>query len=349
MAAYRERVTMKTIAEEAGVTLTTVSRILNHKGGKYAKDTKEKIFEIAERLKYRPNALVHGMQTGRTNTAGIMIPVSTPFYSQVVTAIHHTFLSNDVIMLLGWNPLRADQRKETTERKIIHQLVDRRVDGVILRPSSEAFERSYFEEIWERDIPLILFDREMSNVSTDFVGTDDVVGGRLAAEYLISLGHRELLFVGSSERVSTSRHREDGFRNVLSETANACGQSLDINQSDLNAAVLHLMKQDRCPTGIFCYNDSTAERVASLLTEEGFSIPGDVSLLGFGNEPSGSCPFALTTFDQHPDLIGQTAAKIYLERIEKGSQNGVRYERITPDILIRATSAPPPNEARCSK
>ena len=341
MAAQREKVTMKTIAEEAGVTLTTVSRILNRKGGKYAESTKEKIFEIAERLKYRPNALVHGMQTGRTHTAGVMIPVSTPFYSQVVTGIHHTFLSTDVIMLLGWNPLKADQREETTERKIIHQLIDRRVDGVILRPSSEAFERSYFEEIWERDIPLILFDREMSNVATDFVGTDDEAGGRMAAEYLISLGHQKLLFIGSSERVSTSRLREAGFRNVLSETANAWGQSLDVDRSALDSAVLQLLKQDNAPTAIFCYNDVTAGVVASLLVSEGFDIPGNVSLVGFGNEPSGSCPVALTTFDQHPHLIGETAAKMYLDRVNEDSRNGVRYERITPDILVRGTSVPP--------
>ena len=341
MAAHREKVTMKTIAEEAGVTLTTVSRILNHKGGKYAEGTKQKIFEIAERLKYRPNALVHGMQTGRTHTAGVMIPVSTPFYSQVVTGIHHTFLENQTIMLLGWNPLKTDQPDEPTERGIIHQLIDRRVDGVILRPSCEAFERSYFEEIWERDIPLILFDREMSNVAADFVGTDDEAGGRMAAEFLLSLGHRQLLFIGSSERVSTSRFREAGFRNVLSETANACGRSLDVDRPDLNDSILQLLRRDDAPTGIFCYNDMTAEVVARLLVEEGFDIPRDVSLVGFGNEPSGSCPVALTTFDQHPDLIGKTAAKMYLDRVNENTKNGVRYERIMPDILVRASSAAP--------
>ncbi len=84
----RDKVTMKTIAEEAGVTLTTVSRILNHKGGKYAESTKKKIFDIADRLKYRPNALVHGMQQGRTNTAGsknvllITLDTGPPGYSQ---------------------------------------------------------------------------------------------------------------------------------------------------------------------------------------------------------------------------------------------------------------------------
>jgi LacI family transcriptional regulator len=340
MSATRERVTMKTIAEEAGVTLTTVSRILNNKGGKYAEGTKAKIFEIADRVKYRPNALVHGMQTGRTSTAGVMVPVSTPFYAQVVTGIHHTFLENGTIMLLGWNPLIGDHREEATERRIIHQLVDRRVDGVILRPSCEEFERPYFEEIWERDVPLILIDREMSNVTTDFVGTDDEAGGRMATEYLISQGHRQLLFVGSSERVSTSRHREDGFRKVLSETVNACGRSLDTSQPDLDDAIRRLFEQDAPPTAVFCYNDTTAETTAKVLTRAGLCIPEDISLMGFGNEPSGNCPVALTTFDQHPQLIGKTAAEMYLERLEHGTDNGIRRERIPPDIIIRASTCP---------
>jgi transcriptional regulator with XRE-family HTH domain len=90
----KESVTMRTIAEEAGVTLTTVSRILNNKGGKYAEKTKKKIFEIADRLKYRPNALVLGMQTGKTKTAGVMIPASEFFYSQIISGIN--FLANEV-------------------------------------------------------------------------------------------------------------------------------------------------------------------------------------------------------------------------------------------------------------
>lgn len=340
MALKREKVTMRTIAEEAGVTLTTVSRILNNKGGKYAESTKEKIFEIADRLKYRPNALVHGMQQGRTNTAGVMIPILGQFYAQVIAGIHDTFSENNTIMLLGWGKTNLGQQDDTSERKIIHQLIDRRVDGVILRPSCEAFERSYFEEIWEREIPLILVDREMSKVTTDFVGTDDEAGGRAAAEYLIELGHRHLLFVGSSDLVSTSRHREEGFRKLLSETPNAYGRSLKSDHPDFKEQFLHLLKQDDRPTAIFCYSDPTAEMVISILLEQGLSIPADISIIGFGDQPAPSCPILLTTFDQHPELIGKTAAEMYIQRVDEGVGNGTRQERLPADLIVRASTAP---------
>lgn len=338
MSKTNERATMKTIAEEAGVTLTTVSRILNNKGGKYADKTKEQIFEIADRLKYRPNALVLGMQSGKTNTAGIMLPTSEWFYSQIITGIHEVFLDHEILMLLDWNSRSINKKDDTLERRIIHQLVDRRVDGIILRPTCEEFESSYFEEIWERDIPLILVDREMTNVNTDFVGTDDVSGGQAAAEYLISLGHRNMLFIGSGKTVSTSRYREDGFRKILSESPNACGKSLDIDQADAKETLLKVLQRPERPTAVFCYNDPVAERIIPIIQEAGLSIPGDLSIIGFGNEPSGSCPIPLTTFDQHPLKIGNSAANIYMNRIGKNSKAGTRKERIQPDLIIRESS-----------
>jgi len=337
---------MKTIADEAGVTLTTVSRILNNKGDKYAEATKEKIFEIAKRLKYRPNALVHGMQSGRTNTAGVMIPLMGEFYSRVIGGIHKVFAENDTIMLFGWGENISESDNDTRERQVIHQLIDRRVDGVILRPGCEAFERSYFEEIWERDIPLILVDREMSKVTTDFVGSDDRAGGRAATEYLIELGHRRLVFVGSSEKVSTSRHREAGYRDVLSESANACGSSISSDPSVMAGQLLEAIRQPDPPTAIFCYCDPVAEQVAQILMEEGLSIPGDVSLVGFGDQPSTGCPVLLTTFDQHPGLIGRTAAEMYLERIGEESRGTTHQKRLPADLIIRASSAPPRSSAQ---
>jgi DNA-binding LacI/PurR family transcriptional regulator len=336
MAYPKETVTMKTIADEAGVTLTTVSRILNNKGGKYADKTKKQIFAIAERLKYRPNALILGMQTGRTHTAGVMIPASEFFYSQIISGIHEVFLHNETLMFLSWNYDILKAEDEATERHIIHKLIDHRIDGIILRPSSEEFERSYFEEIWERNIPLIIVDREMSKVKTDFAGTDDDAGGQAAAEYLISLGHRNILFVGASDHVSTSRRREDGFRKALSESPNAYGKAISI--VDAAEKLPHILKQADRPTAIFCYNDPLAEQIIPIIQKTGLSIPNDISIVGFGNVSSGNCTVPLTTFDQHPLIIGATAAQMYLDRVNNGNSNGIRHELIKPDLIIRAST-----------
>lgn len=333
----KDKVTMKTIAEEAGVTLTTVSRILNQKGDKYAESTRKQIFEIADRLKYRPNALVHGMQTGQTGCAGVMIPVDDPFYSQVVAGIHEAFVSHDTIMLLGWNLHSLSKEDEVRERHIIHQMIDRRVEGILLRPSTEEFERSYFEEIWERDIPLILVDREMSKMKSDFVGTDDQLGGKLAAELLISLGHRRMLFLGD-ELASTSRRRETGFRKVLSETPDAYCQSIAVDEATTWDELRQRLSSSEPPTALFCYNDDIARRAATEILAAGLSIPDDVSLVGFGNVPSADFGIPLTTFDQHPREIGITAAQLYQDRTRGKNGRGVHHEVIRPDLLVRAST-----------
>ena len=335
----KESVTMKAIAEEAGVTLTTVSRILNHKGGKYANQTKEKILSIADRLKYRPNALVRGMQTGRTGTAGVMVP-TTGFYCDVVTGIHEVLINNDTIMLLSWNNRNLNNREESLERQIIHQMVDRRVDGIILRSSSEDFERSYFEEIWERKIPLILIDRHLSNLDTDFVGTDDFAGGRAAAEHLISLGHRNMLFVGAGLAVSTSRDREDGFRRVLSESPNAYCRSVVHHPETLSEELTKILKSREAPTAIFCYNDDVARKVAKVVNEAGRSVPRDISLVGFGNIPVPGDDLSLTSFDQHTLEIGKAAAELYLERTRSPENNGPQRRLLTAELVVRQSSGP---------
>jgi len=340
----KERATMKTIAEEAGVSLTTVSRILNDKNGqaKYAEETRKKIFAIADRLKYRPNALVLGMQSGKTGTAGVMIPACEFFYSQIISGIHEVFLHHETTMLLSWNYSIKKKEDEIIERRIIHQFIDRRVDGIILRPSCEEFERSYFEEIWERNIPLILVDREMTNIKTDFVGTDDEAGGKAAAEYLLSLGHSRLLFIGSGQQVSTSRHREDGFRRVLSETPGAFCRSINIGPDDSPDEITGILGRPDRPTAVFCYNDPIAERTVPLILAAGLKIPEDISIIGFGNEPTGTCPVMLTTFDQHPLKIGAAAARMYLDRIGKTTSGHIRKEMISPSLIINSSSSQVP-------
>lgn len=336
MAGNQEKVTMKTIADEAGVTLTTVSRILNHKGGKYAQGTQQRIFEIADRLKYRPNALVRGMQTGKTGTAGVMVPVSDPFYARVVDGIHQVFIENNTIMLLSWNHQSLNDRKETLERSIIHQMIDRRVEGILLRPSSEDFERSYFEEIWERDIPLILIDRKISRIDTNFVGTDDFLGGETAARHLIELGHRNMLFVGASQTTSTSRDREAGFRKVLSEAPNAfCREALPIDSKESWQELRHMLKTDNPPTAIFCYNDHLARQATGFILEAGLCIPNDVSLVGFGNMSTTGQAINLTTFEQHPREIGVAAAQMYLDRLNGDQPNEIQQKIIKPDLIVR--------------
>ena len=338
------KATLKAIAEEAGVSLTTVSCILNGTGGTYAVKTKEAIFSIAERLQYRPNALALSIRTGKSNTAGVMIPSREFFYSQVIAAIHDTLLKKDTLMLLSWNDYYLDQTpRDDQERRIIHHLIDRRVDGIILRPSCERFDHSYFEEIWKRGIPLILVDREISNVKTDYVGTDNEAGGRAAAEHLIQLGHRTLLYAGAHD-LQSSQERESSFMRVIAQSPDARASTVIFNLEGEDETITALFqKETDRPTAVFCVNDFVAGEIISLATAAGLSIPGDVSIIGFGDQHlhSSQCG-SLTTFDQHPTKIGSTAARMYLDRVNGTHDNEFIHTEIKPDLLVRGSTAPRP-------
>lgn len=338
----RDTATLRAIAEEAGVTTTTVSCILNNKGGKYAEKTQEKIFEIAKRLKYRPNILASSVRSGKSNSAGVMIPNREWFYQHIINGIHDTLIANDTIMLLSWNDHYSHEppNDDQNERRIIHRLVDHRVDGIILLPSCETFEASYFEEIWERNLPLVLVDREMSLFAADFVGTDDRNGGRTAAEYLLSLGHRQLAFIGA-EALSTSHRREQGFLQVVEGSPDACVDSIDFEHHAAKEAVVELFcRRTHRPTAVFCINDSLAVRVMAIATDLGLSIPDDLSFVGFGDQRLNQTGHPLiTTFDQHPTRIGAAAAERYLQRVRGTCDDEIVQIQIKPELVIGSTTA----------
>jgi LacI family transcriptional regulator len=332
---------MRDVAREAGISVASVSRILSGDADKFADTTVARVREVARTLNYRPNATARSLATGSTRMAGVMIPLGD-FYGSIVDGLNEALLQHGHLMLHAWNPRSTTPADDPTEALIIHQMIERAVDGVILRPSSEEFERSYFEEIWQRGIPLITVDRQMALFQSDFVGTDDVRVGEDAARCLLRLGHRRLLFVGAPGGVSTSRLRGQGMRQVVSETLNAaCSQvALDWSMSPAPQLQRVLSGPDR-PTGVFCYSDNEARVFCQAVRSCGLRIPEDISVIGCGNLSFGreSSP-ALTSFDQYAHQIGARAAELYLERINPGSLPTAPRTILVPATLIeRGTTA----------
>ncbi len=334
---------MREVARAAGVSVSSVSRILGGDSAKFAARTVVRVREAVERLNYRPNATARSLFTGSTKMAGVMVPAGG-FYGDVLIGLNETLFEHGHLMLHAWNPSGTDATDDPTEARIVHELVERMVDGIILRPSSEEFEPDYFREIWQRGIPLILLDREMSLFKTDFVGTDDLAVGEEAARCLLELGHRRLLFVGLDIQCSTSYLRGQGFRNVISETPDAACRSATMSTElqGLERIEPILREPDR-PTAVFCYSDPLATCMLPLLGELGLRVPEDVSIIGCGSVPGSP---GLTSFDQQALEIGHQAGKLYLERVEHPEQRAApKTVRIPARLLVRGTTGPAPPRA----
>src|SRR4051794_14186678 len=171
------RISQRDIAREANVSRVTVSLVLAGKDQTSA-ETRKRVLEAAKRLRYRPNLLVQGMQTGLSRTIGVIVPVSMHFHGQIAHGIHDELVKADYAPIQLFADPAASANK-THELEQIHSLVDRRVDGMIIWPADVSVPDVHFREIWERDIPLVTIDRE-TTTHADHVGTDEEKGGQLA-------------------------------------------------------------------------------------------------------------------------------------------------------------------------
>ena len=196
MSQLRHQVNQKRIAEQAGVSQSTVSLVLS--GRRVSSDeTSQRVLKAAERLRYRPNLLVRGIQTGKTRMIGVMMPPFDFYWSEVLYGIHDVLTDADHVPITLWTAhtgATPRQRNAPGDELLqIHRLLDRRVDGVILWPPfSQAFSE-HVNEFSSRNLPVVTIDHELPpEYNADYVGSDEASGGRMAAKHLYDQGHRRM-------------------------------------------------------------------------------------------------------------------------------------------------------------
>lgn len=334
----RQRVGLKQIAAESGVSLMTVSRALKGEGRLSAK-TRKRVLDVAERLRYRPNRLVRALQTGRSGTVGVMVNLSRSFTALLVRGIHNELASHGSLPLLHFRGVNTGTAPDPMELSHIHRLLDQRVDGIIFWPSDETVPDGYLHEVWERGIPLVAVDRRLDKTRADFSGTDDEAGGRMAAEHLLALGHRRLAHVGGEPWVSTYADRRKGFERAVAG-GGGTASTVSCRECDCHDAVRRLLASRTRPTAIFAASDLMAPGIYAAAQAAGIEIGRDLAVVGFADlaEASALVP-GLTTLRQNPYAIGRQAARLVLDRIE-GTAAGEQPQavRLLPELVVRESS-----------
>lgn len=304
--------------------------------------TRKRILEIAERMNYTPNMLVTGIRTGKTQTIGVMMPVTAEFYGRVIAGIHDHLAEQNYAMILSNTAVHVSH-DGTVDQQHLQRLVERRVDGVIFRPSDDGATDSHFEEIRKRNIPLVVIDRFLPKAHCDFVGTDDYMGGTLAAHHLLELGHRHLAHLAGPDFVSTARRRRRGFEDTIHDAGGEC-QVISLQGFHDLEGVQALLRQKELPTAVFCANDDTAADFSRLARSAGIRIPEDISVVGFADLAiAKQLDPALTTIRQHPEEIGRRAASLILESLgHNGAGQKRSYENVqlAPELVIRESTGP---------
>lgn len=327
---------LKQIAEETGISVPSVSRVLRGEPG-FAEATRKRVLEAAARLKYRPNMLVQAMQTGRTGAVGVMVPPIDEFLSSILVGIHDVLAHHDYVPMLLW------PQSDLPELEQIHRLIDRRVDGVILFPTEDSAPDNYLAEVWERGLPLVTVDRRMAHTHADFSGTDDCAGAESAAQHLLDLGHRNFIHLTACPGISTSKNRWQAFRDHVEALKGAKVRRIVAKdfRSGFEPALKFLQASDR-PTAVFAANDLLAVSAMKAAHEAGLSVPEDLSIVGYSDLAAARSEFpGLTTLRQSPQQIGRTAAQLIFDRLEdriSRTSSAVMLDR--PELIVRESTGP---------
>ncbi len=309
------QVTIKDIARTLGIAPSTVSRALKDHPD-ISPETKQLVQTFAKKVNYRPNALALGLRKSKTNTIGVIIPeIVHHFFSSVISGIE------DVAYGKGYNVMIC-QTNESFERETINvqALIDNRVDGILVSMSKNSLVFDHFQDIIDNGIPLIFFDRVCESIESHRVIADDFEGARIATKHLIDKGCRRILHLAGPQHLLIGKNRQEGYVMALKEHDIPVREALIYN-CDTREGVFEngdkILSLAADIDGVFSVNDSTAIAVMQLFQRNGYRIPEDIAVIGFGDGPNASIAYPpLSTVEQKGYEIGQEAMRMLSAQIE---------------------------------
>ena len=310
--------TINDVADEAGVSITTVSRVLNN-NYPVKKETRERIEKAIKKLDYTPNAMARSLITKKTSMIGVIVPgLTNLFFPTIVEAIGEFTKKNGYSISLcstGGDPI--------VEQNLSDALISRQVDGIIaIDPSIECLDNGYYSKLSDR-IPVIIVNGYPNGYKCNFVSYDEEVGCKEAFDYLIGLGHKKIAFIRGGKSYSYDI-KEKMYNEVLKENSFSyenivrlkLGNSIEVIEHSKEAIKAILTIEER-PTAIFACNDLMAVGAIQACQTLGFKVPEDISIIGFDNTIiSDITSPRLTSVDQNMKDIGKRAAIELLDIIE---------------------------------
>lgn len=340
----RTHVTIADVAELAGVSTATVSRVLSGRSQGRG-DSRERVLSAARTLDYRPSSVARSLKLRTTHTLGLLITdIQNPFFPELVRAIEDRARDRGYAVLLG-NGANDPER----ESAFLELLASRRVDGVVVATSGLRHRHALW--LGRARLPTVLVNSETRDGSTPAAMSDNQAGGRLAAEHLLGLGHVRLGMVTVSIDDPAASERLVGVHDALrAQTARRA--TLDIERCDSNvasgaSAAARLLELHPGVTGILCYNDVVAFGALRAIRASGRSVPEDVSVVGFDDiDLAGFAEPSLTTVAQDIVALGRWGVDRLLDSLAATTVAvaPARFEtvRLPVYLVVRATTSSAP-------
>ena len=332
-------VRLKDIARDLGVSVVTVSKVLrNHED--ISEETRRRVLKRMKELNYEPNFAARALVTGRSHLVGLIVPdLVHPFFAELAKGVSSSLRSAGYGLVLA-----SSEEDPDLERLEIRQMLARRLDVLLIASTQWTVES--FRKIEQQQRPYVLVDRKFLGLAAHFVGTNDVLVGRMATEHLIENGCRRIAYIGG-EHVSTALDRLEGYRQVLASAALPVSDDYMLCRSHADdagdvtgyKAMQELLRLPARPDGVFCHNDPMALGAMNAILEANLRIPEDIALVGAGNVRYASAlRVPLSSIDQNSEALGARAAELALTLVQ--SKETVRPQQILlqPKLMARQSS-----------
>lgn len=340
----KRKVTLKQIAKELDVSISTVSKALRN-SIEISEDTRQKVQAFAKLYNYKPNNIALSLKNKKTKTIGIIIPeIVHHFFATVISGIEQVANENgyNVIVCLS---------DESFDKEVINMemLANGSTDGFIMSLSKETQQKKDFHHIQEvinQGMPVVMFDRVTNDVLCDKVIIDDQLAAYDAVDFLVRQGFTNIGLVTTVDYVSVGKLRTEGYVNALNDHDLPINENIIVKIEDIDncAAKIEAMLQNNKPDAIFAVNELFAVTTIKLANKMGLKVPEDISVIGFtdGIISQFSTP-TITTVSQNGIKMGGRAAKMLIERLEMEEEEDgneqYRTELIDTNLVHRESTS----------
>lgn len=332
-----QAVTLKDVAAHAGVSRTTASNVLTGTG-RVSSETRTRVHKAMRDLGYVYNRGAASLRTQRSTTIGVVVTdIANPFFGELLVGLEAALAGagfRSIVVATADDPTRQDE--------LVGELREYQVAGLAMMPATRS-SKSFLEGLRSSRMPHVFVTKYLEGVPASYVGPDDRLGGRLAAEHLLGHGCQTFAFVGGHRRHLSRRDRVEGMRSALAEAGADPSQFIEVEgessgQSGLEAGK-HLLDRGELPEAIVCQSDGVAFGLYRALRIAGRA--GEVRIIGYDDVRTAALwEPPLTSVATHPESLGRAAAELLIEQI--GDADPSPIERVfAPELVVRQSCGCP--------
>lgn len=333
-----KRVTHKDVAERAGVSVATVSYVLNNGPRPVAPETRLKVEEAIAELGYYPNELARSLRLQQSSTIGLILPnVMNPVFAEIAHQLESICTQEGFLVLLC-----NSDRQHDREERFIQMLRAKQVDGVVITPHSEPL--LLIKPLIQARIPVVVLEHDLPGVHC--IAMDEMQGGRMATLHLIGLGHRRIALIKRTPNSALSTQRSVGYQQALAAAGIPYEPRLVLEcaagQTAGAQAMQQLLTLPDPPTAVLTHNDVLAMGALHAIHSAGLAIPDDISVVGYDDITSAayfSPP--LTTVRSPKAEMGVLAGRMILQLVRRTAEQPPQTRILPVELIVRASTAPP--------